>query len=246
MPISGTYEWTERKDQLKIKIPLKGVSPKLVDIFVTPTLLKVNFAPYLVEILLKYEVDAIKHKATVKDNVLNIILFKKIIGKWNVLEASIDSNHDFNMNVVGNDVDVGQEVVETTTEGSDNIIDASATSITVSSHTTTPTTTNHKNKSKKEIIADKKREALLSQSKVEEEMDERRKDRRLADEKFSLRNQMAIESGERDRLDNIKADQKRQEETAMHEALSKLRDDELRNSSSSSSSSSSKNKKSWS
>jgi hypothetical protein len=33
MPISGTYEWSEKKDQLILQIPLKGVNPSKVDIF---------------------------------------------------------------------------------------------------------------------------------------------------------------------------------------------------------------------
>jgi hypothetical protein len=33
MPIKGNYTWTEKKDSLKIAIPLKGVSPNKVDIF---------------------------------------------------------------------------------------------------------------------------------------------------------------------------------------------------------------------
>jgi hypothetical protein len=33
MPLKGEYTWTEKKDQLKISIPLKGVAPSKVDIF---------------------------------------------------------------------------------------------------------------------------------------------------------------------------------------------------------------------
>jgi hypothetical protein len=32
MPLSGTYEWTQKKDQLQLQIPLKGVAPSKVDI----------------------------------------------------------------------------------------------------------------------------------------------------------------------------------------------------------------------
>ena len=32
MPIKGIYEWTEKKDQLQLQIPLKGVAPAKVDI----------------------------------------------------------------------------------------------------------------------------------------------------------------------------------------------------------------------
>ena len=32
MPIAGSYEWSQKKEQVKIKLPLKGVSPTKVDI----------------------------------------------------------------------------------------------------------------------------------------------------------------------------------------------------------------------
>ena len=32
MPLSGTYEWSQKNDLLKIKVPLKGISPSKVDI----------------------------------------------------------------------------------------------------------------------------------------------------------------------------------------------------------------------
>lgn len=33
MPISANYSWSEKKDSIKLSIPLKGVSPTKVDIF---------------------------------------------------------------------------------------------------------------------------------------------------------------------------------------------------------------------
>lgn len=33
MPLTGNYEWQEKKDVIQIQIPLKGVSPAKVDIF---------------------------------------------------------------------------------------------------------------------------------------------------------------------------------------------------------------------
>jgi hypothetical protein len=35
MPLIGEYTWTEKKDLLKVHIPLKGVSISKVDIFGT-------------------------------------------------------------------------------------------------------------------------------------------------------------------------------------------------------------------
>jgi hypothetical protein len=33
MPLKGEYTWSEKKDQVKLVIPLKGVSASKVDIF---------------------------------------------------------------------------------------------------------------------------------------------------------------------------------------------------------------------
>ncbi len=33
MPLKGEYSWTEKRDQIKVIIPLKGVSASKVDIF---------------------------------------------------------------------------------------------------------------------------------------------------------------------------------------------------------------------
>ena len=85
MPLTGDYSWTERNESVTVKIPLKGVSPAKVDIFVTSKLLKVNYAPYLVEVLLHGAINEKKHKAMVKDGVLNMILLKVEPGKWGQL-----------------------------------------------------------------------------------------------------------------------------------------------------------------
>jgi len=69
MPLEGTYVWTEKKDLLKINIPLKGVSLSKVDIF---------------------DVDPIKHKASVKNGTLIITLFKKIQEIWGQIMNEAD------------------------------------------------------------------------------------------------------------------------------------------------------------
>ena len=63
-------------------MPLKGCSPSSVDIFVTASTLKVNFSPYLLDLLLKSEVDSVKHKATVKSGVLVSTLLKLVAKTW--------------------------------------------------------------------------------------------------------------------------------------------------------------------
>lgn len=87
MPLSAEYTWTERKDRLTIKVPLRNVSPQKVDILVTSNTLKVNFSPYIIDIVLIKEIDAVKHKATVKEGVLVITLLKadSCQGIWGAL-----------------------------------------------------------------------------------------------------------------------------------------------------------------
>ena len=33
MPLKGVYTWQDKKDSIKVSIPLKGASPSTVDIF---------------------------------------------------------------------------------------------------------------------------------------------------------------------------------------------------------------------
>ena len=94
MPIKGEYTWTEKSDCLVVRVPLKGVSPKKVDIFCTENILKVNFVPYLVDILLHASVDSLKHKAIVKEGYLEIKLLKKVPGLWGVLECQVDAKDE--------------------------------------------------------------------------------------------------------------------------------------------------------
>ena len=61
MPLTGQYTFAETESALTIAIPLKGVSPKKVDIFCAEGLLKVNYAPYLIDILLLKKIDPRRH-----------------------------------------------------------------------------------------------------------------------------------------------------------------------------------------
>ena len=78
MPLKGGYTWYEKSDHLKIQVPLKGVSPKTVDIFVTAESLKVNYSPFIIDILLSGRVDPTKQKAVFRDGTLIITLMKEM------------------------------------------------------------------------------------------------------------------------------------------------------------------------
>jgi dyslexia susceptibility 1 candidate gene 1 protein len=87
MPIVAEYSWSEKKDQVNVSLPLKGVSASKVDILVSAHALKVNFSPYILDILLFDAVDSIRHKATVKDGTLHITLCKRQPGFWGQFES---------------------------------------------------------------------------------------------------------------------------------------------------------------
>jgi len=90
MPLLGTYTFTEKADKVVVAIPLKGCAPNKVDIFVTSTTLKVNYSPYLLDLVLHSSVDAVKHKATVKEGVLHVTLLKAAPGAtWGELVSNI-------------------------------------------------------------------------------------------------------------------------------------------------------------
>lgn len=94
MPVTGQYTWSEKSDVLVVKIPLKGVSPKTVDIFCTENILKVNYAPFLIDILLHGTIDPNHHRASVKDGVLDIKLYKQIRGVWGQIESELVGKDD--------------------------------------------------------------------------------------------------------------------------------------------------------
>lgn len=51
-------------------------------ILATKSTVKVNYSPYLVDVVLHGEINPLRHKATVKNGVLNIQLFKVAPGMW--------------------------------------------------------------------------------------------------------------------------------------------------------------------
>lgn len=74
----------------------------------------------------------------------------------------------------------------------------------------------------KKEVAELRKEALLSQESTNVVDAEKRKDRRLADEKHSLRKQMALDESERTSIEQLKQDEKVAAEKEVYETLSKL------------------------
>ena len=110
------------------------------------------------------EIDSLRHKATVKDGVLNITLCKKEVGIWGKL----------------------------TNEGTE------------------------------EDIENLKREASVLQSAQNESLEQQRHERKLAEEKNSLRKQMKLEEMERTRVENMKLEEKTAAEKEVYEAFAQM------------------------
>jgi len=131
---------------------------------VTESTLKVNYFPYILEIIFLHEVDALKHKASVKDGVLIVSLYKKLDIQWDSLEAIGD----------------------------------------------------------KEVLLELKKEAIVKQNKLNEDLTLRRSEKRISEEKHAVRKQMALDEMERNRLENIKLDQKKEAEDDVYKTFSSL------------------------
>jgi len=163
MPIAGTYSWSEKNDRVILNIPLKGCSPAKVDIFCTSSTLKVNYSPYILDLVLRGPINAVKHKATVKEGVLTVTLFKAgSEGLWGTLLASDED----------------------------------------SAALRAKSAADHKN--------------------LQKELSEQRRDRRVDDERFSLRKQMALDDSEKSRLENLKSEEKAAAEEVMYKTFADM------------------------
>jgi dyslexia susceptibility 1 candidate gene 1 protein len=141
-----------------------NILPFLCRMSVTSSTLKVNFSPYLIDIVINGAVDPLRHKAKVRGGVLKITLFKTDdLSMWDSLEVC--------------DID------------------------------------------KKDSLRLK---SSLHQQDIEEKLSESRKDRKVADERHSVRKQMALEEAERNRLEGKKEEEKHIAEEEMYSTFSKL------------------------
>lgn len=162
MPVSGSYEWLEKSDQVKISVPLRGVSPSSVDIFVTSSALKINYPPYLIDLVLRNSVDSVKHKAVIKNGVLVVTLFKTEHIHWGELEAPSAIKEEMR--------ETGRKIHED----------------------------------------------------LEKELQTKRRERKSEDERFSVKRQMALDQSYRERIENLKAEEKREAEEEVYAVLESI------------------------
>ena len=131
---------------------------------VTVSTLKVNYAPYIIDVVLRNEIDSLKHKAAVKDGILIITIFKKNHGTWATLEAEGDKN----------------------------------------------------------TLIEIKKESSLNQLKIEEDLSAKRSEKKITDERHAVRKQMALDESERNKLENLKSEEKKEAEKAVYETFARL------------------------
>lgn len=68
-----------------MEVPLKGASRKKIDVFTAPSILKVSYPPFLVDINLYAEINEEKSKAVLKDGTLKVKLAKEKPNLWGQL-----------------------------------------------------------------------------------------------------------------------------------------------------------------
>lgn len=85
----GEYTWTETETVLRVTIPLKGASANL-DVYAANLILKISFAPYLIDLDLTAEINYTKMKAVSKDGTLTIKVPKLVKAKWGEITTSLD------------------------------------------------------------------------------------------------------------------------------------------------------------
>lgn len=123
------------------------------------------------DIVLRHQIDPVKHKARVSDGVLHITLVKQIPGLWGALEVDAESS---------------------------------------------------------DAVTEIRRESLVAHEKLEQELDEKRKSRKIDDERFSLRKQMAMSEAERNKLEQLKQDEKQAAEEAVYETFAQIKSEEAK------------------
>ncbi|XP_069766382.1 dynein axonemal assembly factor 4 [Narcine bancroftii] len=79
------YTWEQVRSRLFITVPLRGVGARNVHLFCTESYLKVNFPPFLFEVLLYASIDVEKSSAKVGNGVVILTLYKKEPRMWEQL-----------------------------------------------------------------------------------------------------------------------------------------------------------------
>ena len=166
MPVSGEFTWSETNSDIELCIPLKGVSPKKVDIFTASTILKVAYSPFLIDLNLYAEIQTEMSRAIMKDGTLKILLVKK------------EGQHKL----------WGQLTFEGT----------------------------------KEEMKERRQKALNEREDNVKRQMEKVATKKVEEERRMFRRHMDIERKEQQRMDDVKANEKKTAEEAMHQTFSEI------------------------
>uniref|UniRef100_A0A4W3GGK3 Dynein axonemal assembly factor 4 n=1 Tax=Callorhinchus milii TaxID=7868 RepID=A0A4W3GGK3_CALMI len=87
------HRWEQSESHVYIKVPLKGVNAAKADVFCTEEYLKVNFPPFLFEVVLFAPIDDTKSSAKIGNGVVIFTLLKKEPTMWEQL-AMLEDNKE--------------------------------------------------------------------------------------------------------------------------------------------------------
>jgi dyslexia susceptibility 1 candidate gene 1 protein len=116
------------------------------------------------ELFFLHDIDPIKHKASVKDGVLNITLYKKLHEVWGSFIKKTD--------------EVSREII--------------------------------------------KKESIAEHQTLSADLINKRQERKISDERYSIKQQMALEESERNKMEKLKLDEKQEAEKSIYEAFAKI------------------------
>jgi hypothetical protein len=223
MPLTPSYTWKDLHEKVVVRIPTKGVDPKKIDIdgnyspsiqpsadlslisyavcllfcrfVVTSRTLKVNMAPYLLDLVLNQEINPIKHKASVK--------------------AATPADTPTAASASSNSATEKVLVIELFKQSPE---------IAWSALVYDPATAQQDGdaESLKAAVKAVKAEAVGKQQTLETTLTESRKDKRIENERFALRKQMTLDDAERSHLQNLKAEEKSQAEAEVYATFARM------------------------
>lgn len=106
MPITAEYDWEDGEDVIVVVVPLRGAKPSADHVFIADEYVKVNSAPYFLELDLHGQILAADSRAVFSRSGLRLHLHKATPGAWEFLvtdlpkkekvarrEASVDARY---------------------------------------------------------------------------------------------------------------------------------------------------------
>ncbi|ETW07008.1 hypothetical protein, variant [Aphanomyces invadans] len=164
MPLTPQFTWEQDASSVALHVPLKGVSPKDVDIYVADLVVKINFKPYVLLVDLHARIQPENATVTIANGAIALVAQKHEPGVWQQLAYD------------GTKAD----------------------------------------------RLERRKMSMARKEAFEQKLSEDRKDLKYQSEKKTLRDQMSLDDIERQRLEDLKADEKQSEEDAMYQTFREL------------------------